>query len=48
MVLYFCPACGGLLSVEPGGTMQRLQCRTCPYVHHILERDEKHLSVDFW
>merc|ERR1712242_186975 len=37
MVLYFCPACGGLLSVEPGSAIQRLQCKTCPYVHNILE-----------
>ena len=38
MVLYFCPACGGLLSVQMGREVQRLECRTCPYIHNILER----------
>jgi len=37
MVLYFCPACGGLLSVQMGREVQRLECRTCPYIHNILD-----------
>ena len=45
MVLYFCPACGGLLSVQMGREVQRLECRTCPYIHNILERGFFSLQV---
>lgn len=37
MVLLFCPVCGGLLSVDSGREVQRMQCKTCPYIHNIME-----------
>lgn len=40
-MLFFCPTCGNLLTVEEGPKCYRLACATCPYVNNITKKLKK-------